>query len=152
MIGDLPMATSAELYQLSWVIEQLLAEPRRIVQVRAHLHTGQQVRYLHWTNGKLYPARAVGMHGDHAALQDGDRAKPFKVHYAASLTDLGDAASSASGEAPADVDSSSNKPAPPPGTRLSRRLKHRQPRHLHRQATPTARGPDRAHQPAHRHA
>ena len=27
LIEDLPMATSAELYQLSWVIEQLLADP-----------------------------------------------------------------------------------------------------------------------------
>jgi hypothetical protein len=46
LIEELPMATSAELYQLSWVIEQLLADPRRIVQVRAQLHTGQQIRYL----------------------------------------------------------------------------------------------------------
>ena len=77
LIEDLAMATSAELYQLSWVIEQLLADPRRIVQVRAQLHPGQQIRYLHWTNGKVYPARVVGMHGDHVALQDGDRANPF---------------------------------------------------------------------------
>ena len=41
LIEDLPMATSAELYQLSWIIEQLLADPRRIVQARAQLHTGQ---------------------------------------------------------------------------------------------------------------
>lgn len=33
-IGGLPMATSAELYQLSWVIEQFMANPRRIVQVK----------------------------------------------------------------------------------------------------------------------
>ena len=31
-IKDLPMATSAELYQLSWVIEQLMDDPRRIVR------------------------------------------------------------------------------------------------------------------------
>lgn len=42
------MATSAELYQLSWVIEQLLADPRRIVQARSHLHLGQQVQYFNW--------------------------------------------------------------------------------------------------------
>jgi len=118
LIEDLPMATSAELYQLSWVIEQLLADPRRIVQVRAQLHTGQQVRYLHWTNGRLYPARVVGMQGDHVTLQDAVRAKPFKVHYAAILNELGDVASTASSEAPTDVDrssdNSSNRPAPPP--------------------------------------
>jgi hypothetical protein len=31
-IKDLPMATSSELYRLSWVIEQLMDDPRRIVQ------------------------------------------------------------------------------------------------------------------------
>ena len=52
-LKDLPMATSAELYQLSWVIEQLLADPRRIVQARSHLHLGQQVQYFNWDDGKL---------------------------------------------------------------------------------------------------
>ena len=60
LIEDLPMATSAELYQLSWVIEQLLADPRRIVQARAQLHTGQQIQYLSWHDGKLRSARVVG--------------------------------------------------------------------------------------------
>ena len=61
LIEELPMATSAELYQLSWVIEQLLADPRRIVQARGQLHTGQQVQYLHWDDGKLRSARVVSM-------------------------------------------------------------------------------------------
>ena len=46
LIEDLPMASSAELYQLSWVIERLLADPRRIVQLRSQLHTGQQIQYF----------------------------------------------------------------------------------------------------------
>ena len=83
LIEELPMATSAELYQLSWVIEQLLADPRRLVQVRAQLHTGQQIRYLSWNDGKLRPARVVGVHGDHVAVQDPAYSKAFKVHYAA---------------------------------------------------------------------
>ena len=61
LIEDLPMASSAELYQLSWVIEQLLADPQRIVQARAALHTGQQVHYLHWEDGELRAARVVAM-------------------------------------------------------------------------------------------
>ena len=87
LIEELPMATSAELYQLSWVIEQLLADPRRIVQVRGQLHTGQQVQYLHWEDGKLRSARVVGMHGDHVAIHDAAYSKAFKVHYAAILTE-----------------------------------------------------------------
>ncbi|MDP9973268.1 hypothetical protein J2W39_004515 [Variovorax paradoxus] len=42
------MATSAELCQLSWVIERLMADPRRIVQRRSQLHMGQLVKYWDW--------------------------------------------------------------------------------------------------------
>ena len=112
LIEELPMATSAELYQLSWVIEQLLADPRRIVQVRAQLHTGQQVQYLHWADGKLRSARVVGMHGDHVAIQDaGYSSKAFKVHYAAILTEP-PGAPTESDPTPADVERT--KPTPPP--------------------------------------
>jgi hypothetical protein len=111
LIEELPMATSAELYQLSWVIEQLLADPRRIVQVRAQLHTGQQVQYLHWADGKLRSARVVGMHGDHVAIQDAGYSKAFKVHYAAILTEP-TAASTESGPTPEDVELT--RPTPPP--------------------------------------
>jgi hypothetical protein len=111
LIEDLPMATSAELYQLSWVIEQLLADPRRIVQVRAQLHTGQQVQYLHWADGKLRSARVVGIHGDHVAVLDAASNKAFKVHYAAIFTDA-IAASTDSGSASTHVEL--EKLAPPP--------------------------------------
>jgi len=111
LIEELPMATSAELYQLSWVIEQLLADPRRIVQVRAQLHTGQQIRYLNWGDGKLRSARVVGMHGDHVEIHDAAYSKAFKVHYAAILTEPV-AGSSESGPTPAGVDLT--RPAPPP--------------------------------------
>ncbi|WP_235578177.1 hypothetical protein [Pseudorhodoferax sp. Leaf267] len=57
------MATSAELYQLSWVIEQLMADPRRIVQARQQLHLGQMVQFWEWGTGKLRPARIVSMNG-----------------------------------------------------------------------------------------
>ena len=111
LIEELPMATSAELYQLSWVIEQLLADPRRIVQVRAQLHTGQQIRYLSWNDGKLRSARVVAMHGDHVAIHDAAHSKAFKVHYAAILTEPA-AASTESSSPPPDVELA--RPTPPP--------------------------------------
>ena len=89
LIEELPMASSAELYQLSWVIEQLLADPRRIVQLRSQLHTGQPIQYFSWQDGKLRAARVVGMHGDHVAVHDPGYAKPFKVHYAAIVAEPG---------------------------------------------------------------
>ena len=111
LIEELPMATSAELYQLSWVIEQLLADPRRIVQARAQLHTGQQIQYLSWSEGKLRPARVVGMHGDHVAVHDPAYNKAFKVHYAAIHTEVADAPT-AGGPTAADIEL--ERPSPPP--------------------------------------
>ncbi|WP_341923409.1 hypothetical protein [Polaromonas sp. YR568] len=61
LIEDLPMASSAELYQLSWAIEKLLADPRRVVQARRELHMGQQVKFMNWGDGKWLTARIVSM-------------------------------------------------------------------------------------------
>ena len=66
LIEDLPMATSAELYQLSWVIEQLMNDPRRIVQARSQLHMGQLVQ----GEGKLRPGRIVSMKDRQVTLLD----------------------------------------------------------------------------------
>ena len=83
LIEDLPMASSAELYQLSWVIEQLLADPRRIVQARAELHTGQQVQYLHWDDGKMRAARVVAMKDRRVTVLDEVSRTHFTLPYAA---------------------------------------------------------------------
>jgi len=82
-IEDLPMATSAELYQLSWVIEQLMADPRRIVQARSQLHMGQLVQYWDWGTGKLREARIVAMKDRQATLIDELSKQRFSVLYAA---------------------------------------------------------------------
>ena len=106
LIEDLPMASSAELYQLSWVIEQLLADPRRIVQARAELHTGQQVQYLHWDDGKMRAARVVAMKDRRVTVLDEASRSHFTLPYAAIVT----APSSGT-----DTDAAATaKPTPPP--------------------------------------
>ena len=82
-IEDLPMATSAELYQLSWVIEQLMADPRRIVQARSQLHMGQLVQYWDWGTGKLRQARIAAMKDRQVTLLDEQSGQRFSVLYAA---------------------------------------------------------------------
>ncbi len=82
-IKDLPMATSAELYQLSWVIEQLMDDPRRIVQARSQLHMGQLVQYWDWGTGKLREARIAAMKDRQVTLLDKESKKRFSVLYAA---------------------------------------------------------------------
>jgi hypothetical protein len=77
------MATSAELYQLSWVIEQVLADPRRIVQARSDLHLGQQVRYFSWSDGKLHAARVASMKDSRVTVIDDQSKRHVSVPYAA---------------------------------------------------------------------
>ena len=108
LIEDLPMATSAELYQLSWVIDQLLADPRRIVQARGQLHTGQPVQYLSWEDGKLRPVRVVAMKDQYVTVLDEARKTRIRVPYGAIvIPDPNEPV--AAGPSSAQV-----KPAPPP--------------------------------------
>ena len=108
LIEELPMASSAELYQLSWVIEQLLADPRRIVQARGELHTGQQVQYLHWDDGKMRAAHVVAMKDRRVTILDEASQSHFTLPYAAIVVSTpGDTQAHAA--APLQ-----RKPAPPP--------------------------------------
>jgi hypothetical protein len=131
LIEELPMATSAELYQLSWVIDQLLADPRRIVQARGQLHTGQQVQYLHWDDGKLRSARVVSMKDRRVTVLDEATRTHFTLPYAAIvLTEPSVAQAAGAPE--------QNPPRPPPeiagradfrvGQRVSFTDQHLQPR------------------------
>jgi len=108
LIEDLPMATSAELYQLSWVIEQLLADPRRVVQARSQLHLGQHVKFLHWDDGKWRAARVVSMKNDRVSVLDEASGKHLSLPYAAIMT-----TDSAAAEAGTQA-SATSKPTPPP--------------------------------------
>ena len=108
LIEDLPMASSAEQYQLSWVIEQLLADPRRIVQARADLHTGQQVQYLHWDDGKMRAARVVAMKDRRVTVLDEASRTQFTLPYAAIVT------TPSTGPDSGAEASVSAKPTPPP--------------------------------------
>ena len=132
LIEDLPMASNAELYQLSWVIEQLLADPRRIVKARAELHTGQLVQYIRWDDGKMKAARVVAMKDRRVTVFDEASRNHFTLPYAAIVT-----TPPSSTETGADA-SVPAKPAPPPeiarredfrvGNRVSftdRNLEHR---------------------------
>lgn len=104
-IEDLPMATSAELYQISWVIEKLLADPRRMVQARSQMHLGQQVQYFNWSDGKLRAGQVVSMKDSRVTVLDTQTKRHVSLSYAGIV--LEPAASS-------DTSSGSDTPTPPP--------------------------------------
>jgi hypothetical protein len=85
--------------------------PWRLVQARAQLHTGRQIRHLSSNDGKLRPARVVGMHGDHVSVQHPADTKAFKVHFAAIHTEPGDASTEGHGRL---GEMERTMPSPPP--------------------------------------
>lgn len=53
-------ASSMELYYLSVTIDRLLADPRRVLDISRHLHTGQTVRFLDAARSKTTPVMSTG--------------------------------------------------------------------------------------------
>ena len=61
LLDVLHQASSLELFQLSTLIERLLADPRRIIAVRKDMHLGQTVRFLDWRDGSLREGKVVAL-------------------------------------------------------------------------------------------
>ena len=76
-------ASSLQLFQLSTLIERLLADPRRIIAVRKDMHMGQTVRFLDWRDGSLREGKVVAMRDTQVTLQDLRERREWKLPYAA---------------------------------------------------------------------
>ncbi len=83
VLDALQQASSLELYQLSTVIERLLADPRRILAVRKDLHLGQTVRFVDWRDGSLREGKVVAMRDTQVTLHELRERREWKLPYAA---------------------------------------------------------------------
>jgi hypothetical protein len=83
LLQALQQANNLDLYRLSGVIERLLADPRRIIAVRRHLHLGQAVRYVDWRNGSLREGQLIALHETQALVRDRLDGRQWKLPYAA---------------------------------------------------------------------
>lgn len=79
----LSRASSLELFQLNAVIERMLADPKRIVQVRKDLHLGQTVRFLDWRDGRMRTGKVVAMKDTQVTIQEDSTRSSWGVPYAA---------------------------------------------------------------------
>jgi hypothetical protein len=83
LIDALNRASSLELFQLSTVIERLLADPRRILQVRVNMHLGQTVRFLDWRDGQMRSGKVVAMKDTQVTLHEDGTRREWKLPYTA---------------------------------------------------------------------
>lgn len=79
----LSRASSLELFQLSAVIERMLADPKRIVQVRKELHLGQTVRFMDWRDGQMRTGKVVAIKDTQLTIQEDGTRSSWGVPYAA---------------------------------------------------------------------
>lgn len=76
-------ASSMELFQLNSVIERMLADPRRIVQIRKDLHLGQTVRFMDWRDGQMRTGKVLAMKDTQATIHEDATRNSWSVPYAA---------------------------------------------------------------------
>lgn len=100
VLDALQNVSSLELFQLSTLIERLLADPRRIIAVRKDMNLGQTVRFVDWRDGSLREGKVVAMRDTQVTLQDLRERKEWKLPYAAIEPPLPDPATRPQAVAP----------------------------------------------------
>lgn len=65
----------------------MLTDPRRILEVRRHLHPGAHVMYFDHRQGTLAPGRILQLQPTNATVQDDDTRTHWKLPYAAIVAD-----------------------------------------------------------------
>ncbi|MEZ5653140.1 MAG: hypothetical protein R3E87_21610 [Burkholderiaceae bacterium] len=98
LIEALQSASSLQLYQLSTVIDRMLADPRRILEIRKDLHLGQTVQFLDWPDGQPRQGTIVELKKRQVVLHEIGAYREWTLSYTA-IAPPGD----------------SLQPAPPPG-------------------------------------
>lgn len=109
LLDALRNAPSLDLYELSLGLNQMLAEPRRILDVRRHLHLGAQVMYFDHRRGTLAPCRVLQLQATSATVQDLATHTRWKLPYAAIVADPAQRAEQANPVPPRPVDTSAFK-------------------------------------------
>ena len=100
LIEALSNASSLELFELSTIIDRLLADPRRIVAVRTRLHLGRQVRFMDRRTGQMRPGKVVAIKDDQVIVQQ-QGGSQWRLSYAA--IDPGEDSEPVEGASPADT-------------------------------------------------
>ncbi len=85
LLDSLAHASSADLYQLMWVIQHLLESPARTGEIQQRLHVGMQVRYF--ANRKIALCRVTELRPNKVAVQDLQTNRYWVLPYAAIVLD-----------------------------------------------------------------
>lgn len=84
LVAALPQAGTLDLYRLEYAIRALYSEPRRVLEIRRHLHWGMTVRFFDATAGVMRNGRIVALRQHDVSIDETDRPSRWSgVPYAA---------------------------------------------------------------------
>ena len=83
LLEVLQHASNLQLFQLNSVIERMLADPKRIVQVRKDLHMGQTVRFMDWRDGRMRLGKIIAMKDTQLTVHEDGTRSSWTVPYTA---------------------------------------------------------------------
>lgn len=83
LLEVLQHASNLQLFQLNSVIERMLADPKRIVQVRKDLHMGQTVRFMDWRDGRMRTGKIIAMKDTQLTVHEDGTHSSWTVPYTA---------------------------------------------------------------------
>ncbi len=87
LLDALRNAPSLDLYELSLAINQMMTDPKRILDVRRHVHLGAHVMYFDHRRGTLAPGRVLQLLPTQAIVQDDITRTQWKLPYVAIVAD-----------------------------------------------------------------
>jgi hypothetical protein len=83
LLDLLQQASNLQLFELNSVIQRMLADPRRILQVRKDLHLGQTVRFMDWRDGRMRVGKVIAMKDTQMTLHEEGTRSSWTVPYTA---------------------------------------------------------------------
>lgn len=83
LIEALSNASSLELFELSAIVERLLADPRRILAIRKQLNLGKSVQFMEWRTGQMRPGTVVELKPTQLTVHEDGTRSHWKLSYAA---------------------------------------------------------------------
>lgn len=83
LLDLLGQASNRQLLMLHAAIDRMLADPRRIIEIRRHLHLGQTVQFLDWQHGVMLKGQVIALHERQVELREISARRQWKLPYTA---------------------------------------------------------------------
>lgn len=83
LIETLSNASSLELFELSTIVDRLLADPRRIIVIRNRLNLGKAVQFMDGRTGQMRSGKVVELKTNQVTVHEDGTRLHWKLPYAA---------------------------------------------------------------------